>query len=232
MDGNSEYIVFSDSHGRLFREIFPESQTHVFPACSAKGLGNKNSKLKVNRKILDHIHKKYTSNPLIFMFGKVDLDFVSNYKYNVDKLFDINLFIEKSVDSYINFLNTIPKKNKIYVCEPYLCHLNDANLLKVLQKEGHFRNVQNNDINIQHVMRSNVISFPERIKMYLSYNDYLKDRCEQNNFTFLAINNKFRCIDGSFEIPKRFIPEDPTEHHLSPSKGLAQLYLNGTIFHK
>jgi len=228
---SGEYIVFSDSHGRLFREALNETQTHVFPACSAKGLGNKNSKLGVNKKILELINKKYNINPLIYMFGKVDLDFVSNYKYNINKSFDRDEFIKKSVDSYISFLQTTSKERDIYVCEPYLCHLNDTELLEVLQGEGHFMNIQRNE-NLQKVTRSNVIPYVERIEMYSSYNNYLKDQSTQSGFTFLEINEQFKCADGSFKIPERFLPEKRVDHHLSPSSGLARIYLKGTDFYK
>lgn len=222
---NKDWVVFGDSHAsRTFLPALGGKQCHSFPACSAKGLGNKNSKLRVNEQILDLIHEKYATNPLIFIFGKVDLDFVSNYKFNNEQTFIPNTFIIESIDLYISFLQTIPKTNKIYVCEPYLPHQADEDLLLSIQREDHLTRIRQHEA-IEVERRYSVIPQDDRIKLYLSYNKYLKKLCKRHGFHFLEINKYFKNSDGNFKIPQRFLPKNPADHHYACNKEIAELYL-------
>ena len=79
-----DFIIFGDSHSEYFQDTFEE--VNKFNASSAKGLNNSNSKLKTNEIIINRLKNIKDNSNIIFFFGKVDMDFILNYKYNTTNM--------------------------------------------------------------------------------------------------------------------------------------------------
>jgi hypothetical protein len=94
-------ICFGDSHCEYFKDIFLIQR---YDASSAKRLNNINSSTHTNEKIRQCIQE----NPgkyFVFYFGKVDMDFIINYKYNTDPHIDLYKYVDTICEQYITFIN-------------------------------------------------------------------------------------------------------------------------------
>jgi len=80
------FYVFGDSHSECFNGVC--KKVYTFHAASAKGLSNVNSLSQTHEKIcleLNNINILEENIPnILFFFGKVDMDFTLNYKYNTE----------------------------------------------------------------------------------------------------------------------------------------------------
>lgn len=102
-------LLFGDSHVKYIQSNINIS-TFKFPAASAKGLINVDSKKKVGIKIIDIIKSKTKNvNSVYFWFGFVDIVF--SYYYNLIKNnnIDINKFIDQIIYNYLLFMLYIKK---------------------------------------------------------------------------------------------------------------------------
>ena len=151
-------------------------------------------------------------------FGKVDLDFVINYKYNTTQFINFKEYILDVANLYIEFvkLNTLNKK--VYICELPITHIDDTSMLRIINIEGHLSNINShvseNDKSIYSKF-SKVIPYNERVLLYELFNTELKNKCKSNNFTFLEINKYFKNTDDKFEIPIKYINNlNRDDHHL------------------
>ena len=78
-----------------------------------------------------NIKKCITENPTknyVFYFGKVDIDFILNYKYNTDPQFDAYKYVDSIIDNYFTFLKSL-SVSSIFILELPVSHLEDAILL-------------------------------------------------------------------------------------------------------
>lgn len=220
-------VAFGDSHSRCFEHYV--DVVHYFTACSAKGLNNPNSTLNVGRKIKNITANNYTASATIFLFGKVDLDFVMNYKFNDDKNFCPKEFIQESVDSYTRFLKKLPIKNQLYVCEPTIPHLNDHNMLKAIQHDSNLRNINNNldkfNVNPKRD-RTKVIQYNDRLNLCLRYGELLRLKCDEYGFNFIGVNKMFKTDSGEYTIPRSMRTGNRKDHHLNSGvDGIGSLYI-------
>jgi hypothetical protein len=129
----NNFYVFGDSHARCFSNIV--NNLYFYPAASAKGLSNSNSISKTNQSIISILNALPEKTNIIFFFGKVDLDFILNYKYNLNIEIDFNKYILDIVNSYIDFIkiNTIDKN--VFLCELPITHINDNSLKQIIAME-------------------------------------------------------------------------------------------------
>jgi len=218
--------AFGDSHSRCF-------QGHVqkvfsFPAASAKGLNNKFSASHTHQKIMSTIQQLTQDKEasLLFFFGKVDMDFTLNYKYNQDVIMDYPTYIHSIVHSYIQFLTSIATalpSRPIIVCEVPMPHIvNDMDLVKIINIESHIDYINSHLGEKEKVSMTStkVIPYKTRVYYYFFFNQELQKQCIASGFRFLEINKNFEwnCI-----IPKKYLPEHKLDHHLKDSIG--ELYM-------
>jgi hypothetical protein len=209
--------VFGDSHTLCFNGVC--KNVSVFYAASAKGLSNEHSFTQTNQKICTELNNIEDGSNVLFFFGKVDMDFVLNYKYDTNP--EIN-FIDYTIDivnSYINFIKKSAANKNVYICELPICHMNDENLLIRLNDE---RAIQWTNFYLSESDRcdvstvSKVINFNDRLKYYLLFNREVARHCEENNFKFLEVNKYFMNEKGEYEIPLKYINvENVLDHHLN-----------------
>lgn len=223
------FYVIGDSHARYFESF---KDVMVIRASSAKGLSNKNSTLNTNTQIIEKIKTIDNKSNIIFFFGKVDMDFILNYKYNTDdKYSDLENFpdyITEIVNSYINFIDTNCKDHEIFICELPINHNSDSEILKFI-RIGNIHNINahlhpddKHEVSSETTNFDKVIPFDTRIKFYFLFNSCLKSECKNKNFKFLEINKYFKKHDGSYEIPRKYY-RHYTDHHLN--NDMEELYL-------
>ena len=220
-----DFIIFGDSHSEYFQDTFDE--VNKFNASSAKGLNNSNSKLKTNEIIINRLKNIKDNSNIIFFFGKVDMDFILNYKYNTTNMNHVEFkkYLIKSVDSYIKFIKNNDQKKKIFLCKISILHLNNEQMLRVLKKEGHLNNINSHLSNSDKSIYSKfnkVIPQNTHLKYYNLFNNRLKILCRENNYNFLEINKYFKKEDGSYKIPSKYIKKQ-INHHLN--NNVVELYL-------
>lgn len=221
----SMYVVFGDSHANCFLTTFPNN-VHSFIASSAKGLNNVNSKSGVNKKIVEHLAALPDDTNILFFFGKVDLDFILNYKYNTVDSLDYSEYILSIVHSYIEFVKENTSKKNVYLCELPIPHIDDASMLEILCKEDHSTNINSHLSETDTCTYSTftkVLPYDERVKLYTVFNKELEAKCTLNAFTFVEINKYFLTETGEFEIPSKYIDSNKLNHHLLPE--IVELFL-------
>jgi len=224
------YYVFGDSHSECFlnRHNF---QVNYFRASSAKGLNNPNSINGVNQQILNIVNTLPNNSNLIFFFGKVDMDFILNYKYNTTNKTDFNDYTIEIVYSYIEFIKNNITNHNIFVCEIPISHINDENLLSILHDK---RNLDNINLHVSETDKNiysnfdKIIPYKERIDYYTLFNKELAEKCKTNHFKFLEINKYFLNEKGDYEIPLKYIKNDKFDHHLN--NNISELYLSLEFF--
>jgi hypothetical protein len=210
------YFVFGDSHSACFNKVFPKN-VHSYPAASAKGLNNPNSKSGVNKQIIEKISSLPEKSNIIMFFGKVDLDFIVNYKYNTSEIIDYTEYVLSIVNSYIEFIKLNMVNKNVYVCELPITHIDDKSILNIIRVESHLNNINRNldetDISLYSKF-SKIIPYNQRILLYNSFNQELKNKCKSNNFSFLEINKYFIDENGNYKIPVKYINNNKLDHHL------------------
>lgn len=220
------YYIFGDSHAKCFLNLFPNN-VYSYPASSAKGLHNTHSKSGVNNKIIDIIASLPEESNIIMFFGKVDLDFITNYKYNTTKIEDYKEYIISTVYSYIEFIKSNTLNKNVYICELPITHIDDTSMLKILCNEIHSKNINSHLSNNEQCLYSNfskVIPYNERVNLYKIFNTELENQCKINNFLFIEINKYFINNSGDFEIPRKYINKNTLDHHLLPN--IVELYMD------
>lgn len=223
---NSTYIMFGDSHSRAFMRTF---KTNWFRASSARGLCNKESRTKIGPKIHDMLSSINDDTNVIFYFGKVDLDFIINYKYNSQdsSLAELSEHITETADMYINYIKSTGMRN-ILVFEPPVVHLSEADMLTTLRIDGHRSNASSHltdkdKVELHRVdIHEKMIPREDHITLYDLFNTRLKSLCSSNGFTFVEINKYFKQPSGEYIVPSRYI-KDTTDHHLHDN--CAELFL-------
>jgi hypothetical protein len=211
------YIVFGDSHSRCFEKIF---KTHVFIASSAKGLGNPDSISQTNNKIIEICKTKYKG--YIFLFGKVDNDWILNHIYNTRPDTNLYEYIENIVINYIHFINSLNITN-VYICELAISHMSDLTMLKLLNKPFRSKHIHN-ILNIKYspIKYKKIIPRSLRNTYLLFFNECLKKYSKLNNFNILEIN-KYFMKDNTYCIPSIYLNKDLNDHHLN--NNIHKLYL-------
>lgn len=220
-----DFIIFGDSHSEYFQGTFEE--VNKYDASSAKGLNNNNSKSKTNEIIINKLKNIKDDSNIIFFFGKVDMDFILNYKYNTTNMNHVEFkkYLSNIVNSYINFIKANVGNKKIFVCELPILHLNSNEMLRVLKKEGHLNNINSNLSDVDKNKYSNynkVIPYGTHLKYYNLFNNRLKILCRKNNFKFLEINKYFHNGDNNYKIPLKY-KKKTINHHLN--NNVIELYL-------
>ena len=219
-------ICFGDSHSEYFNNIFIIKR---YDSSSAKGLNNIDSHTQTNQKIRQCIQE----NPgkyFAFYFGKVDVDFVINYKYNTVPNFDLYKYIDDTIKQYIIFLESLNVSN-IVVLELPISHLDDITLLNHINKELNINSI--NTYISDKIMCSKytkIISWEKRNELILYMGRQLEAACKLRNYTYVSVNKYFlRDDDGSYVIPDTYIYENRFDefakqpHHLG--RGISELYM-------
>lgn len=214
------YFVFGDSHSRCFQSLFNDN-VYSFSAASAKGLNNTNSISGVNKQIIEKLTSLPEKSNIIMFFGKVDLDFILNYKYNTTERIDFNEYVKSITNSYIEFIKSNSFNKNIFICELPITHIDDKTMLNIVRFEPHRTYINTNletKNRCEYSKLSKVIPFDERVSLYNVFNEELKNKCKINNFNFLEINKFFNNDDGSFKIPLKYInTKNRLDHHLLPN---------------
>src|SRR5688572_18893713 len=115
---DTSLILFADSNGlNNFGETKEIKLNNYYPGASARGLNNSNSLLKTREKIIEKVEShKSEDNHFLFYFGKVDIDFITNHKYNTNPDLDLEHYISECALSYVNFILSLNIKNT-WICE-------------------------------------------------------------------------------------------------------------------
>tara|TARA_B100000767_G_scaffold95414_1_gene91801 strand:- start:19523 stop:20185 length:663 start_codon:yes stop_codon:yes gene_type:complete len=213
---NNKTSVFGSSYARSFENLFPN--TFVFQASTAKGLNNPNSQSKVNKKICSKLNSLQKSSNVIFFLATVDLNFVTNYKYNLIDNFNCEKYIIKSVNHYINFIKNNIKHLNVFICEAPISHITDENLIKILKV---YENQRDNSWIESKITK--VIPYEIRNKHILLFNKELEKLSDINGFKLLKINKYFKNSAGDFKIPSKYIRKNKLDHHLK--NNIVELYL-------
>lgn len=219
----NSYVVFGDSHSECFSKVFT---TNAYRAVSAKGLINPNSRKAVNKEIVEKISLLPKNSNIIMFFGKVDLDFIVNYKFNTTEMVDFKEYVLSIANSYLEFikLNVIDKN--IFICELPITHIDDESMLIIINNQHHHQNLNqylSNEDNSVYVNFDKIISYKDRVLLYKLFNQELKSKCKIYNFKFLEINKYFIKENGQFDIPAKYINNlDKLDHHLLD---ISELYL-------
>jgi hypothetical protein len=214
------YFVFGDSHSRCFESVFKDN-VYSFSAASAKGLNNTNSISGVNKQIIEKTTSLPEKSNIIMFFGKVDLDFVINYKYNTTTRIILNEYVISVANSYIEFVKSNIVNKNIFICELPITHIDDKTMLDIICLESNIislnKHLETKD-KCEHSKFSKVIPFNERVSLYNVFNEELKNKCKINSFNFLEINKFFKDDDGSFKIPLKYVnTKNRLDHHLLPN---------------
>jgi hypothetical protein len=221
-----ETYVFGDSHAVCFTNIYL-NKVHSYRASSAKGLNNKDSISGVNNQIAEIITSLPENSNIIMFFGKVDLDFIMNYKYNSITQFDYNEYIISIANSYVEFIKSVSLNKNVYICELPITHIDDKHMLDIIRIEGHSRYINwhlTTDEMCSYFNFDKVIPYDIRVNLYILFNDTLKKICKLNNYVFIEINKYFINEYGQFEIPSKYInTNDMLDHHLLPN--ISELYI-------
>lgn len=107
--GKSLYYVIGDSHTLNFlHEAFIIK--HIGPATAYK-LSFEKSSTNSKKKVINIVNKIYKKKHInvIFVFGELDAR-IHIYKISMEKNIDIDILINRTVESYMNFINLIKKK--------------------------------------------------------------------------------------------------------------------------
>lgn len=219
-----DFLVFGDSHSECFSLYF--ENVFSFSASSAKGLYNDNSILKTNRKIIDILKRCGNIKNCLFYFGKVDVDFILHYKYNIENYTDTELreYISKTVNFYVSFLKECIVDKNVYVCELTIPHNTDDEIKRITQNAQHFNNINNHLTKEDKYTKLTTIDYKpieykKRLEYYELFNTLLKENCEKYNFHFVEINKYF--VDNC--IPDKYISKKQLDHHLD--KSISELYI-------
>lgn len=216
----NEFIVFGDSHGGCFSSYV--NNVKVFHGSSAKGLGNPISISGTNNNITQQcMQQKY--NGYIFLFGKVDMDFVLTYILHTRPQTNFKKYIDNILYNYINFIKELCVEN-VYICELAISHLTDENLVKINNSFSPYQfyihiDGANNPITYHTCLPYNV-----RNEHILYFNEKLKEYCKENNYKLLEVNKYFLSDSGEYNIPIKYINENETDHHLKYDQ-LGELYI-------
>lgn len=228
-----EYYIFGDSHSHCFRTKFKNVLT--FRASSARGLVNKKSTTGTNKLIINKIKTIDAQSKLVFLFGKVDMDFILNYKYNHDDKYksgDFNKYIIDTVQSYIQFIADNVVNMHIYVCELSMPHLDDNDMLKIINIDGHRKNINSHlcekDVVCVSQKFSKIIPYAKRCTHYQIFNAELQKQCTMRGFKVLEINKFFKNKNNIFKIPEKYI-NPVLDHHLK--RNIGELYYESLMSH-
>jgi len=211
------FSVFGDSHSHCFYETFP-GNVYTYPASSAKGLSNLNSRSGNNRDIIKKLNSLEPNSNVIMFFGKVDLDFIINYKYNTVDNIDYEEYIVSIANSYTEFVKLHTENKNVYICELPFTHFDDETMLESIQIENYVRDINSHlsDKDTSEYSKfSKVIPYDKRISLYKVFNKELKEKCKINKFKYLEINKYFTIEDGTIKIPSIYINYSRLDHHLS-----------------
>lgn len=216
-----DFICFGDSHSQCFEKTITN---YYFPASSAKGLANCNSATNANGTI-KRITQNNKAKNYIFFFGKVDMDFILNHMYNKHDEFDAEAYVDTIVKGYVQFIHSLDLI-KVYVCELPIGHLQDKDLLVILNDEfnhkcvGNFLNEKYDKLSVY----KKVLSLEIRNRYLQQFNTQVKALCEKYDYTFLEINKYFTDpYTGLVKIPEKYVHDGPN-HHLKHS--IKELFIN------
>ena len=218
------YHVFGDSHSECFLTI-QSCKVHSFIASSARGLSNKQSTNGVNAKIADIIRTLPPDVNILFFFGKVDLDFILNYKYNTVADIDLEKYVVSCANLYIQFIFEHHGGRQTFVCELPISHSNDEDMLNILKREDHLSNINKHlspSDKTKYSTFEKIINFEKRIEYYSIFNKELSRLCNLNNFRFLEINKHI--LDSEGKVLSKYLRDDKIDHHLRHS--IAGLYFS------
>jgi len=211
------FYVFGDSHTLCFNSVCRKVYTYY--AASAKGLSNPNSSSHTNQHIFSELNNIPDESNILFFYGKVDMDFIFNYKYNRNSDINLHDYTIDVANLYINFIKSCTKNKHVYVCELPVSHMSDENLLKRINDEPSMVNINNylfreSKFDIMNI--DTVINCKDRLRYLLLFNNELIRLCKENNFTFLEINKYFLNNEGHYDIPSKYINQnDVLDHHLN-----------------
>jgi len=209
---------FGDSHAFCFVD---HCDVQYYPGASARGLSNMKSTSETNSLIRELVGFKGVRK-YIFFFGKVDIDFILNHKYNLFENFDATKFITETVSGYMEFVKSL-NIAQVYICELPLGHFPDEHMLA---------HVNDQFINsVVYSMTSDVLEqkkYDKCIPLAVSnqylclFNSLVKNECLKNNFGFLEINKHF-VVDGEMVVPREYIQTGHRDIHLKST--IAELYM-------
>ena len=194
----SNLIVFGDSHAQTYPDD-PSIRTDNFPGCSALGLGNPASRRQAGSTIRNIIKDTPSTSILAFNFGKVDIDFILNKKYNTNLETTIEDCIDqipRMVSQYVSFLRSI-RTHDVHVLGLYEPHLTDDLMLA---------NLRSNQEVFEPIDNTRVI--PRARGATGIFSKCLATHCSWANIPY----HPAPLIDMN-----KYMPSNPIDHHLDAS---------------
>lgn len=204
-------LVIGDSHCLVWNYIkhnnllpgYTFTVKHVNGATS-QGINNPNSKtnaLPIFQRVIQNNHNK---DYIMISLGEVDCGFALWYnseKYNIP----INEQLNKSLESYVIFLETVVKKffknKQIILLGSTLPTIED-------QTDKRF---------LKGARSSITASLVDRTALTFLYNRKLNEIARQYGLNFIDISNQ-TYDKNSKSVKKEFLHDDEFDHHLDPSK--------------
>lgn len=202
-------ICAGDSHTAVFHYINCSVwfsgyyfKTLVVHGATASGIQNPNSKTNAKIRFDDFlVAHKNKNNTVLFQLGEVDCGFVIWYrsdKYGIcldDQLKDtLKKYQDYIISQLVNF-------RKIIVMSAVLPTIQDG------QDFGYVANLRKE-------IKANL---QERTNLTMNFNKKMKEFCENNNISFLDIEND--CFDKNTNtVKKQLLNDNVLDHHLSNKK--------------
>ena len=206
---NPKYSTY-DPHSECHRCISPDQTTYLFDvrlveAASARGLRNPDSKTQSRRLFSEKLATKKNAKKVLIVLGEVDcgyLAYISAKKYNTT----VEEELAKSCNNLVSFVEDVVIGEHGFKCEQvmilgsFLPAIKDTTFKKCL-----------------HALRPNVeANQRERTVKTLFFNDMLKKKCKEQDFTYFDITSETMGDDGT--IKDEYLHPNVYNHHLDITK--------------
>lgn len=183
-----ERIFIGDSHILCF-EHTKEPMIEI-SGSSIHGLINPNSKSGARNSILTKISTEQYKN-IVFMFGKVDLEWVYPYKKTLNPNFDINEWIHTVTREYKQFLSDIRDINSnITVLGIHPPSLDTGNMIKRINSQHSINCVCKQDETTTQIPQiTELQTLEERTQNVVVFNNLTQQICRELDITYLVPPN-------------------------------------------
>lgn len=206
-------LILGDSHCRVFdyirnKDLYPKFYFKVVKVkgATARGLINPNSKtnaIKIFQKAITQQFNFRQCKYILIQLGEVDCGYliwyrVQKYQESVEKQFN------QSLDAYFSFINwLIPRTNATIILSSVIPPTIQDNHMM-----GEVAN-QRKEVNISQI---------ERTQLTLKYNEQIKHFCKNHEHLIYLEITKDLLNQKTGLVDKKFMNEDPSDHHLSSEK--------------
>jgi len=208
--------IYGDSHIVCFDKI-ADIHVHSYPGSSATGLGNTQSISNTNQ-VIRGIYDGTTDPIHIFHFGKVDIEFILNHKYNKG----VELFeplIEEFVTKYMSFVCSLDKTNKqCIVFGITYPHLESTYMLEALHVPIHhvYINKYLQSDSYTPIRYTKVLPYSKLLEYTIYFNILLKKQCALHGILYYDINTQF--FQDTSCIISQYRKTNQKDHHLDESR--------------